>query len=649
MALAYPKPVAFPPASRSLDLVVLVHGWGYPWDRLRDLRRVVLEEYPDADLLAPRYPASWGSNRWVVEGGARPRSRFLEILRRLSWPIRFIWAFFRNLTCWLSRADAARIAADLSDAIQEAVDARAQRPGDGYRKIVLIGHSVGALMIRKAYVYGRGQVQDCPTQLVRGKKPWPGLVERMVLMSSMDRGWTLTVRPEYMSRPLYWFFRLIQRPARKAGLGKLIFATLRGSPFIGNLRVQWSNLNATAEGYPLTILLVGKYDNMMKESDHQDVLLAGDKFCSLVVTSDGIERSKQTGHYDILRFTPGPGHSPESCEKRERLFRTAIADPVGEIGPQTAVENRRRDEVTRVVYLVHGIRDYGDWVDAVAEKLKDVARAEGMPEDSLVVRKGKYVYFSLLNFLIPRDRLKVTREFMDSYTQDVAQFPNARRRFGFVGHSHGTHMLAQAMRDYKACRFERVALTGSVVDRDYEWDEFEAEGRLQDLRNDVATRDWVVGLFPAFHEQLRRVFRRPRGVLGSGGLTGFTRDVANRNQFTVDGGHGAALDPRNHESLSRFILLGPKAGAASFPIELKPQKPEENLQWVTKISGLVWFGILLALLLLLAFTYYLTKFLLGWWIGVLPTAGWAALVVAGVPWVVVVLALVSIWYAADSF
>jgi pimeloyl-ACP methyl ester carboxylesterase len=652
MALDNPKPVIFP-GSKSQELIVLLHGWGYRWDRLRDLKTTICEQYPDADLLIPRYPASWGSDAWIYRDSEPQRSRLAKGLRWFFGPVRRLYGFSRNFVCWISSKSATKIAVDLNNAIEEAVLARLKKsgagePNSGYKRIILVGHSVGALLIRKAYVYGRGQTQDHPDGMNATTKIWPALVDRLVLMSSMDRGWTLDRKPEYMNYILYTFFRLIQRPAQWIGLGKLILASRTGAPFIVNLRIQWVNLSTTDEGYPLTILLVGQYDDMMKEGDHKDLLMALGQFRNLVITSDGNERNKQTGHYDVLRFTPGRRHAPETCEKRKAMFVTAIAAPPDEIRSTIQIRNERRIDVTRVVYLMHGIRDFGNWTDRMAENIHKLCAVEKMPKESVEIINEKYGYFSLLNFLLPRHRREILLKLMDSYTEVFAVYPNARNHFGFIGHSHGTHLLAQAMREYRACRFERVVLTGSVVDRNYEWDEFVAEKRLVGLRNDIATHDWVVGLFPAIHEEVRRVLGKTKGELGSGGLTGFTAHVANKHQKMVNGYHSAALQDINHESIIRYVIQGPEAADRAFPNALRPKDPERNLQWLPRRCWIAWVMVVIVLLFLwLAFiiaSSRLASHLAG------SALGWPwAIAVPALPWLVAILVPVVIWFLLDTF
>ena len=99
----------------------------------------------------------------------------------------------------------------------------------------------------------------------------------------------------------------------------------------------------------------------------------------------------------------------------------------------------------------------------------------------------------------------------------------------------------------------RVVFAGSVVRRDYNWDVL--VGRVAGIRNYVGSADWVVGLFPKFFELPGLSTLNPD--LGSAGFDGFMRPFARRNNAQVEfvrGGHGAALDPRNRQSIVSYII-----------------------------------------------------------------------------------------------
>src|SRR4051794_40591233 len=105
-------------------LVVLVHGWVLDPEKVfsKGLKDAIGEDLPDADLLMPRYPNSGASN-----------------------------------------AEPTLIAKEIATCIRDADRARG-----GYEEIILIGFSLGSLLVRKAYVYARGQNQDDPTGLRAG-------------------------------------------------------------------------------------------------------------------------------------------------------------------------------------------------------------------------------------------------------------------------------------------------------------------------------------------------------------------------------------------------------------------------------------------------------------------------------------------------
>src|SRR5207244_4069973 len=91
----------------------------------------------------------------------------------------------------LSNASPNDIAAGLNTAIQE-VDAQ-----HSYRRIVLVGHSIGALVTRKAFLYARGAAVDTkdPTgSPLPGRQPvgWASKVVRMVLLAGTNRGWDVS-------------------------------------------------------------------------------------------------------------------------------------------------------------------------------------------------------------------------------------------------------------------------------------------------------------------------------------------------------------------------------------------------------------------------------------------------------------------------
>src|SRR5436190_6809780 len=98
-------------------LVVVVHAFTLGRKHLRDVVDVIREQLPDADIYLPEYPAGLFSN-----------------------------------------TDLGRIAFEISTRIVELERDRARRlEGKPYEEIILVGHSLGALPVRMAYLIARGR------------------------------------------------------------------------------------------------------------------------------------------------------------------------------------------------------------------------------------------------------------------------------------------------------------------------------------------------------------------------------------------------------------------------------------------------------------------------------------------------------------
>lgn len=534
------------PHGSSSELVVVLHGWGFPRDRLRDLLNTVCAEKPDADLLVPVYGAGWISRidplRYPDRLEQINRQRGVRRLLRRIVSRPSVW--LRALICWLSPVRARDVAAELVELIDQAVTARAARPdGKAYNRIILIGHSIGALLIRKVYVFARGEVGDHPDPHLKSK-PWAAKIERLVLLSCMNRGWRLERRPRHMGLITYRFFRLVSLPARAIGLAKLIFDMEWGAPFVANLRMQWMKLARYSgqHALPTTILLIGDVDDMVDVEDHKDILVAGGSCLYWKVHG--------TGHYDILRFDRS---APTSDTGRRKFIHAITADPavletdLKPYEPDTSVE--------RVIFLRHGIRDYGHWTHTFRRRITELYGQKVVPETTTDRR------LSTLRFLLRWGRGRLVREFMDLYTEAVAKYSSAHGRIGFIGHSHGTLLLDRVLEEYSEAHFDCVALAGSIIPRAYDWREKMRFGRVQRVRNDLTSSDWAVGILARLFEWIREELPVRVGEIGSSGFNGFLQNEAQTDvaQY-IRGGHSAALKEPNATSLIRFVVEGISPG-----------------------------------------------------------------------------------------
>jgi alpha-beta hydrolase superfamily lysophospholipase len=535
---------------KSLQLIVAVHAWTSSSAELSHLRNAVAKEMPDADLLFPDYPATVFSSEDPIE-----------------------------------------VTQALIRAISDAANLR-KRKGDPYQQIILIGHSLGALLVRKAYAFARGQTQDIRGPLRALPMDWAALITRIILLAGTNRGWSLSKRPRNMSWLKSLGFSAAAVLWRWLRLGRLIHAVRRGTPFVTNLRIQWLRLvQETNIPMPVTIQLLGDVDDVVSEEDNVDVQ-SGAGFI--------YRRVPQTGHANVIRFE-GPGG-----DLRLREFLYALKTSPEDLRSDAIVPLNQDNHTQLVVFVMHGIRDYGFWTRKVAQRIEEIATASGAKVRTIT---SGYGYFPMMGFLLQPERQRNVRWFMDQYTEVLARYPQAR--IGFIGHSNGSYLLASALQRYAACSFDRVVFAGSVVYRAFPWDELVNANRVAAIRNYVATGDWVVGIFPAIFEYFRNA------DLGSAGHNGFIDNEGQRHQITfIKGHHSAAIVPDNFDAIGKFVLG--EAEAVPPPSLIG----DRQLDWV--ITALLAIAPAAALLVLSATGYWYPHWGL-WLVGLM---GWPIILYA---------------------
>jgi hypothetical protein len=181
-----------------------------------------------------------------------------------------------------------------------------------------------------------------------------------------------------------------------------------------------------------------------------------------------------------------------------------------------------------------------------------------------------------------------------------------RAKFSFVGHSNGTYLLAKALKEYRACRFENVVFAGAVVRRSYDWIAAQQRGQVRAVLNYVASRDLIVAWFPGAIELLRL---QDLGSAGHNGFDQLKRASASRlyQCGPVPGGHGAALREENWKAIAHFIVHGEPMSPPAAAIA------KRRSWWVVLggwVSPFLWVGILVGL------------YIIGHWIWERPIAEW---------------------------
>lgn len=400
---------------------------------------------------------------------------------------------FRYDAAWYTNTNPEQIGRALAD------DLNRYARENNYESIFLIGHSMGGLIARTAILAAK-----------RDNHSWLQSVARLVLLASTNRGFI----------PTRVWQRIALRLASWLRVGGFIRSGMRRSPYVISIRLGWLTEFSEEHLPPEAIQVLGD-DRFVAEDDSADVF-----------------RFENSGTLHVPNATHAGIGRIGSAEDLARL-KDAMTRPISALAPAKPVGGPGN-----VVFLVHGIRDYGEWMEDLDEKIKR--------EDSkAIVVKYRYGYFNILNFLFPFLRKQKINGFIDLYIQQIAKRPGAD--VSVVAHSNGTYVVAHALERFPSVSLKRVLLAGSVLPQAFAWRRLVGDGKqVASLRNDCASGDWPVGFLCG---ALRWI---PRSGVGIGGFRGFNADVPGHMHQTrfVAGGHGAALEPWNHASIAQFLIHG---------------------------------------------------------------------------------------------
>ena len=516
-------------------LAVLIHGWLLNAKQLEPLRDLLHaeEQLRDSDIFLYPYPASRFSN-------ARLEAVSLDLCNQIEGRTKKI----------------------------------------NYDTISFVGHSIGGLIARRAFLLAS------PYHNQSSPYSWSARVTKIVLIGTPNRGSSFVEEHWWAPYAIYILVFLRQ--------SHLIRDALRGSPFITNLRLDWvrafraredqgqllvdhgdSDALAKLPPIPEIVQLVCEKDEKVLEVDSLDVTQFGNAHRELI---------KNETHESVIKFTRLNNHKHTKIRnffltikdalvnnpfEREHLkyckIRNAILTDTKKQKRRMYLENVKLN-ITNTTFLIHGIRTRGDWTERASEIIQG-------KDAHIEVLKPKYGYFQILKFLWGPTRQARVEWFRDRYVQAFVEYPKSS--FNYVGHSNGTYILANTLKQFQSIVFDRVYFAGSVVPQSFEWPEYFDSGQLQYLRSDRASRDVPVGFLCAGLHKL--------GIknLGAGGYTGFREKPSKfyENVLKVKGsqfdGHSIALNPENYKTIRTFLTGNPEEG----------KKPPSNLTGSTVPSS----------------------------------------------------------------
>lgn len=359
------------------------------------------------------------------------QERTQELLRRLEaegWQIRP----FEHDIGLFRRFDARDKARELAIRIRhwsgETRDGTAR-----YDRIILVGHSLGGLLLRDALLLDSGGAGEPAMQ-------WTTKVTRVVLLASPNAGYELDrLRP------------MVRTAARAVSvMGKFLFEQFEeGSEYITELRLRWFRFMASttqSRRPPEVVQVLGDHDDMISRENIIDA-----KFLRNATT---IEVS-DAGHSDLVDVTRAP-----DPEERYAILRRAILDDLPELR-----EPEEQENPAPRVFILHGIRasKSDDWVEVLKQELHDHAD----PAWSSAGFTPSYGYFGALHFASPWIRRRNTRLMLRWYGENFVTH-NADNLY-FVGHSNGTYMLGRSLKNVPSLRFRRIYMAAPVLPRNFDW------------------------------------------------------------------------------------------------------------------------------------------------------------------------------------
>jgi hypothetical protein len=388
--------------------------------------------------------------------------------------------------------------------------------GEPADEVLLVGHSIGGLLVRHAYLLDAGLTGEP----AHGTYEWTDKVRRIVLLAAPNAGFVTSRLPIWL-RPLF---------ATASALGAFTVEQIQaGSTYITELRLRWIDAFNDMQSPPIVVQVLGDRDDIVGRDDSLDV-----------------EFMRGATRVDV----PGAAHadlvdlgSVGDPNERYAILHHAVR---GRMDPDRLSDTGPRSKAP-VYFLLHGIRAsrYANWVGGLARELKN-------REPHAVVYSPSYGYFSAVEFALPSTRSRNLRHFLDWYSRLYVTHHAAS--LNFAGHSNGTYMLGQALLNVPAVHFDRVYLAGSVLPRDYPWSTIVDRKQISEaIHSDRASQDWAVGWLCA---ALRGLGMHD---VGTSGFVGF--DQAAPKLFEHDkvflGNHGAALTGADRlKEVAEFLRAG---------------------------------------------------------------------------------------------
>lgn len=418
--------------------------------------------------------------------------------------------------------------------------------------ILIVAHSAGMLVARKAIIQAtndkalydelKRKLIESPNDSVTLSKlhklqadgvEWITKIDRCVFLSGTNRGFIATSHTTWFDyirfKALGFFFDALEVWVEVERAGNKYAAIGRDSPWMRDLRLLWLRC-FSAEGKlpPYTIMLRGDNDNRLDSSDDSDLYQYGN---TIPISIENVPHDSWTNGI--------------FADDKKSLTKTGeeIKNALSLMGPAKPLITRK---VGHIVFIVHGIRDFGQWQESLEYEINQAFENSGKKVHIVNVRYG---YFTSYQFLISTQRQYSIRSFTDAYVQTLAKFPECpQENIHIVAHSNGTFVAAESIRQHDTIIVNKVLFAGSVLPVSYFREtKDDIKKSIKVLRNHCYNTDVPVGILCG---SLRPYLKNT----GTGGYFGFDRTNAEYiKNYYFNGTHSTGISHTRHKEIADFL------------------------------------------------------------------------------------------------
>jgi hypothetical protein len=447
----------------------------------------------------------------------------------------------------LSNARANDVAGQIENLIASQNSRMAAAHGKDYDKITVIGHSVSAMLVRKAVLFAsegfgidRSGFEGSVAQI---DAPWRQRLERVITLAGINGGW---------SRKTNIWTAMGAAALNYMGVGQFLLDLERGEAFVESMRTEWLDLMRAPKGKPApeVVQMLGSNDWAVPADNELDLCANVDGRPNPKFIFQTMEAS---GHVSVLDMVNTANQELRVQARRASQFTQAIAlsweelraNGFSRVVRENPDANAAQSRIKSILIFYHGLRDNQDLGES-----PDLAVASmfGSRTDLLISRESPpYVpLFSFLFDIIGRREASV-RWLADKYVRLKADYPDAK--ISIIAHSQGSFAAGAVSARYAALKFENVVLGGSLLPHAFEWGAMVKSGRVNRIVNIRARADIVSGILAAAFQFMPRYIpllgRLRLFQIGDSGVAGFAWVNNDMGEIaSLDGGHNFFLQSR---------------------------------------------------------------------------------------------------------